>query len=86
MFATYAWSSWEKDFLRDEKPSGAKANWHYEQDTGIKGARIVLRARKMVGPFVVQGSGAHKAQEARGTENAEAWIEIPLRTVAERKR
>lgn len=34
---------------------------------------------------VVDNSGRHKAQRATGTENAEAWIESPLRSVAEAK-
>lgn len=59
--------------------------WHHNINDGLKGTRIVLRARKISGPYVIEGSGRHRTQEVRGTENAEAWIEIPLRAVAERK-
>lgn len=67
--------------MKDEK--GSVAKWSYDTWSGIKGSRIVLRARKLGKPVLLQGSGSHKIQQVSGTENAEAWIEIPLRSVAD---
>lgn len=64
---------------------GEVQKWYHEAWTGIRGTRIVLQARKLSHASVVTNSGRHKTNEVRGTENAEAWLEIPLRAVAEAK-
>ena len=60
-------------------------SWHYEANHGLKGTRIILRARRITKTALVEGSGSHRAQQTTGQENAEAWIEIPLRAVVEAK-
>ncbi len=47
---------------------------------GIKAERIVCQFRKMKGPYLIAGSGAHRAQRViiEGLP-AEAWIEKPIR-------
>lgn len=62
-----------------------KNDFAHEKGEGIRGSRIVMRARKLGKPRLIQGSGRHKTNEIHGTENAEAWIEIPIRSVAEKK-
>ena len=57
-------------------------NWHVDPYDGIQGDKIVLKARRLSKPELVQGSGSHKASEINGTDNARAWIERPKRFVA----
>lgn len=47
---------------------------------GIKAERIVCQFRKIKGPYLIAGSGAHRAQRViiEGLP-AEAWIEKPIR-------
>ncbi len=59
--------------------------WHHETGHGLRGTRIVLQARKLSRARVVANTGRHKTNEIAGTENAEAWLEIPLRAIAEAK-
>jgi hypothetical protein len=42
-------------------------------------------ARKLGRPTVENHTGRHKTNQIVGTENAEAWIETPLRAVLEKK-
>lgn len=63
----------------------AKIKWHYAANDGLKGSRIVLRSRKLGKAFVVHGSHTHRAAQICGSDNCEAWIEIPLRPVVEAK-
>ena len=74
-------NSWGKVDLKDD----AGFSWCYDARDGIKGTRIVLRARRIAKGVLVKGSSTHRAQQTTGQENAEAWIEIPLRAVVERK-
>lgn len=60
-------------------------NYRVEINDALKGTRIVLRARKVVIPSVVASSGRHNAMQTHGTENAQAWIEVPARWVGEKK-
>ena len=58
--------------------------WRYGQNEGIRGAKIVLTARKVTAGEVGNRTHTHKAGMAVGDRDAEAWIERPLRAVAER--
>jgi hypothetical protein len=59
--------------------------WSYDAWRGLRGGRIVMQARKLSDHHLIRGSHTHKAQQVVGSVNAEAWIEIPLRAVAEKK-
>lgn len=59
--------------------------WHHEVGNGIRGTRIVLMARDIAKVRVESNSGRHQAQVTHGSNNAEAWLEIPLRAIAEKK-
>jgi hypothetical protein len=49
---------------------------------GLQGERIVCQCRKVRGPWLVEGTGGHRAQRVviEGMP-AEAWIEKPVRLV-----
>lgn len=51
----------------------------YQVGDGVKGEKLVCEFRKINGPYLIAGTGAHRAQRALliGLP-AEAWIEKPI--------
>ena len=68
--------------MRVDAPAGSA--WRYGQNDGIRGAKIVLTARKVTTGEVGNRTHTDKAGVAVGDRDAEAWIERPLKAVAER--
>ena len=59
---------------------------HYEKDDKISGSSIILKAGRLSRPTKIQISGNHRGYKIKGSLGATAFVEIPLRTVSEKKK
>lgn len=59
-----------------------KVTFHYEEQAGIRGERIVVQARKLSAVSVINRTGTHKAQQVVARDTAEAWIEKARKVIS----